>query len=55
MGLPPLRLDEKDTQPKNVRTTLTPMDADTRQMLEEYYAPFNERLFCALGRVLEDW
>jgi hypothetical protein len=53
VGLPPHKL--ADTTPKNTRPTEAPMDEKARQMLQDFYEPYNERLFALLGRRLVDW
>lgn len=50
LNLPPL--DELDIEPKNTRK-YDPLDSETRQRLEEFFRPYNERLFTLLGRVMQ--
>ncbi len=49
VGVPPI--DISDLEPKNTRS-YSSLSAETRTRLEEFYAPFNERLFALLGRRL---
>ena len=53
VGLPPHSLD--DTSAKNTRASKSPMDDKARQLLQDFYAPYNEKLFELIGRRLEDW
>lgn len=50
LQLPPL--DELDIEPKNTRK-YDPLDVETRQRLDEFFRPYNERLFALLGRVMQ--
>lgn len=53
VGLPEHTLD--DTSPKNQRDKPSPMAKEAREMLQAFYAPYNEQLFALLKRRLCDW
>ena len=53
LGLPPSEIS--DLSAKNTRQYSEEMSATAAKKLEEFYAPFNERLFDFLGRTIEDW
>ena len=52
LGLP--LHDLEDVEPKN-RRNYDPIDSKIRRTLEEFYEPYNARLFEILGRKLDDW
>ena len=54
VGLPPHVLT--DTSAQNTRTAKSVMETNAREMLSEFYAPFNEKLFSMAGkRFDENW
>ena len=58
LGLPPVRGDEQlDLTPRNTRRDRysAAMSEETRQKLQRFYEPFNERLFQLLGRRIDNW
>ena len=53
VGLPPTPL--ASTEAKNVREAKCPLDKANEDLLEEFYAPYNAKLFELIGRTIEDW
>jgi len=53
LGLPEHTLE--DTSAKNTRDKPAQMTAEAKEMLQAFYQPFNEQLFCLLQRRLDDW
>lgn len=56
IGIPPHEIAEQDLDAKNVRGAYETMDPETRNRLEHFYAPFNQKLFQLIGRDLtSEW
>ena len=55
LSLPPH--DIEDSSAKNTREykDSDPLSPHTRQILEKFFEPFNQRLFKMLGREITDW
>ena len=58
LGLPAVRgAEQLDLTPRNTRRDRysAAMSEETRQKLQRFYEPFNERLFQLLGRRIDNW
>ena len=53
LDLPPH--DIEDISPKNTREYISHMSPEIRVALENFYAPFNKKLFTLIGKDLDSW
>ena len=44
------RDDVMDVNPKNTRSYKSQMSAEARQLLRDFYRPFNEKFYALVGR-----
>ena len=47
--------DIEDISPKNTREYISHMSPEIRVVLENFYAPFNKKLFALIGKDLDSW
>ena len=53
VGLPPHEMTDKSA--KNTRAAKSVMEPRAREILNQFYAPFNENLFSITGKMFENW